>query len=61
MKLAASHRHRHHVIQLHLRHERAHELFRGVHHVEQIDPSFNPKILKDGYGDFGGDVSRASP
>src|SRR5580658_156915 len=60
MKLAASHCHRHHVVQLHLRHQRAHEFLSRIHNVKQIDASFNAKVIEDGHCDFGGNVAGAS-
>src|SRR5208337_5517662 len=60
MKLAAAHGDRHHVVKLHLRHQRSHEVFRRIHNLEEIDSRFDAKVVEDRNRDLRGNVAGAA-
>ena len=59
MELAVTHRHRHHVVELHLGHHGSQKLFRSIHDFEEIDARLQTQILEDRHGHFGGNIARA--
>src|SRR5215469_3424258 len=60
MKLTVSHRYGHHVVQLHLRHQRSHELFCSIHDIEKIDAGVDSELIEHSHGDFSRNVPRTS-